>query len=426
MLPEAEKRLLDNTRQKVREFLREVSHVGESEFPYGQSEEALKKLRRIFRTRLALLDQYDDKSDPAIAKNQCAIAWSHLWVYLPLVGFILRSTNVRNAFEIYAPLLRLARNVLEPNEQYENCKTKLVLSSEWEYSPLIYSDITNIEDFVLMGIPAPESSNPLLVPLAGHELGHLLWTKEKLYDHLYPQAEDLVIDEIAHDFSTFVAAFGLQGKTTSDLTTDPDVLPLYAPSIEWLLAQAQESFCDFVGLRIFGWSYTKAHAYLLAPKLSMRRSERYPNIATRAKNLEKAAGRYNVQIDCGYVDMFEDDEEPFVTRPDLFLLSIADKSLDNLIDDLISEADRLITAAGIAHSTDEEIDNILGRYKVVVPFEGASGFPSILNAAWKVHDQPKFWKGREEVQKKRSGVLKDLVLKNIEIYELEQRKGCTP
>jgi len=49
MLSMAEKHLLANTRQRVREFLKEVSHVAESEFPYEQSEEALKKLRRMFK-----------------------------------------------------------------------------------------------------------------------------------------------------------------------------------------------------------------------------------------------------------------------------------------------------------------------------------------------------------------------------------------
>ncbi len=373
MLSQAETQLLANTRQRVKEFLREVSRVGESEFPYDQSKEALTKLRRIFKARLRLLAQYDGQSDPGLVKDQCAIVWNYLWNYLPLLGFILRSTNVRNSFEIHAPLLRLARRVLEPNEQYKDCKTKLVLSSEWDYSPLIYSNIKHIKNFVLMGIPAPESSNPLLLPLAGHELGHLLWSKENLYDQLYPKAENLVIDEITHDLGRFQTVFGLMGKTEVDVTSDPDLVPLYTPSIRWLLAQAEESFCDFVGLRIFGWSYLKAHSYLLAPKLSMARSERYPNIATRAKNLEKASNSYKVELEPGFASMFEDDEEPFVASPDLYRLSIADKSLDNLIDELITEANELITAVGISPPTEEILNKILSKYKNVVPYEKASG-----------------------------------------------------
>jgi hypothetical protein len=64
------------------------------------------------------------------------------------------------------------------------------------------------------------------------------------------------------------------------------------------------------------------------------------------------------------------------------------------------------------------------RFRLVVPFEGARGLPDILNAAWQVFDTPDFWKGRKEIRIKRNQILKDLTLKNIEIFELEQRKGA--
>jgi hypothetical protein len=114
----------------------------------------------------------DVKSHPTVVLQQCGLSLNALFVAMPLAGFLVRSTNVRNAFELYRPLLRLARDLLEPTVTPDQRRTRLVLSSEWEYSPLSYSELPDLPGVVLIGLPAPESSNPLLVPLAGHELGH--------------------------------------------------------------------------------------------------------------------------------------------------------------------------------------------------------------------------------------------------------------
>ena len=74
---------------------------------------------------------------------------------------------------MYAPVLRLARRLLGPD-------TKLLLSSEWDYSPFVYLPTRDLPEFVLIGVPAYESSNPLLISLAGHELGHNVWNQQDL------------------------------------------------------------------------------------------------------------------------------------------------------------------------------------------------------------------------------------------------------
>ena len=44
----------------------------------------------------------------------------------------------------------------------------------------------------------------------------------------------------------------------------------------------------------------------------------------------------------------------------------------------------------------------------------------ILNAAWKAFRQPDFWKDSPQVFEKKDLILKELVLKNIELFEIEQ------
>mgnify|MGYP001286141063 CR=1 FL=1 len=149
----------------------EVARLRQSEFPYKHSVEALDRIDKLFTRKLARLNAFGHSSDPAIVSQECALALRDVFRYLPLLGFILRSTNVRNAFEVYGPLLRLASAVLEPGVAKGDRRTRLLLSSEWDYSPHVYTEIADLPGFVLIGLPAPESSNPLLVPLAGHELG---------------------------------------------------------------------------------------------------------------------------------------------------------------------------------------------------------------------------------------------------------------
>ena len=67
-------------------------------------------------------------------------------------------------------------HVLDGNDP-ANRETRLILSSEWDYSPFMYDQITDLPSFVFIGLPACESANPLLLPLAGHELGHSVWVK---------------------------------------------------------------------------------------------------------------------------------------------------------------------------------------------------------------------------------------------------------
>jgi hypothetical protein len=88
------------------------------------------------------------------------------------LGLLLRSSNLRNAFEIYFPIKILSTELLEHN-------TCVVLSSEWEFSPFIYPvALDELPEFVFIGIPASECHNPLILPLAGHELGHVVWRRK--------------------------------------------------------------------------------------------------------------------------------------------------------------------------------------------------------------------------------------------------------
>ena len=250
--------------------LSQIDQLKQSEFPYPHARSVLETLQSLFQAQRTALDAISPSSTPTIAKHLCSVSLSYLFRYTPKLGFVLRSTNVRNAFEIYAPLLRIAQKLLGPD-------TKLVLSSEWKYSPHIYLPTAELKDVALIGVPAFESSNPLLVPLAGHELGHNVWGNENLVSSFEADLKAHLLDGIRKikwaDFNAYCPI-----ATHTNLESDLFVQQAWVPALTFAKRQLEEVFCDMVGLRIFGQSYMLAFAYLVAPGLLARDRNPIPKL----------------------------------------------------------------------------------------------------------------------------------------------------
>lgn len=129
--------IIESSLRRIDATIHTIQTLKDSEFPYSHSEEALLEVEKIFSVTRRALTQARDSNDEINKKQISEEALKRLFIYIPLLGFILRSTNVRNAFEIHGPLLRLSQSLLGD-------KTKLVLSSEWEYSPMTYSSVPQI------------------------------------------------------------------------------------------------------------------------------------------------------------------------------------------------------------------------------------------------------------------------------------------
>lgn len=412
---------LNYTIKRLQTFLNEISILLESEFPYKHSELALRILQASFKKELSRLKKCHPASNKDIVNLQCSRIQNELFIYLPILGFILRSTNVRNAFEVFWPILRLAGDILEPGDDMDKRKTKLILSSEWDYSPYLYRELPRLPGFALIGLPAPESSNPLLIPLSGHELGHLLWVKNRLRNHITDPIID-AINKIVHDEEgKFLDHFPSFSSLPDDLSEDIFIWPILAKSQAWALRHAEESFSDIFGLRIFGSSFLQAFCYLLSPKVSQQRSLTYPKISTRAANLKKAAERFNITVPENYLDCFEDDEDPMLTQADSFLLSVTDRTLEEIIPPLLDKVAEILSEQLLPKSSEKETIRIYNRLKQVVPTENTQSIVDILNAAWMAFEETDLWKELPQVVDRRDPILKEIVLKNIEIYEIEQR-----
>lgn len=278
---------------RLKAVLGEIGRLKESEFPYEHSREALNRIEEIFISHKRKLEGLPTDKNPAIVQMFCSAALNDLFRHLAFLGFILRSTNVRNAFEVYGPLLRLAQLILGP-------ETKLILSSEWEeYSPFTYRPISELPNFVLIGFPAPESSNPLLIPLAGHELGHTIWNVKSLAAHYAQRVEEAMLSAIRDRFEDYQKFYpGHAGKNEDVVPENLFIKRAIALPSEWAIKQCEELFCDFVGLFLFDAAYLHAFAYLFAPTAGQR-SLLYPNTLTRVQRLREAAAKFRTKIGAG-------------------------------------------------------------------------------------------------------------------------------
>jgi hypothetical protein len=416
-------------RKRLSVCLDEIARLKEIEFPYIHSRSALIELDQYFHSLRNQLSSLDEDADPGVISQNCAITLDALWAFLPILGFVLRSTNVRNAFEVYGPLLRLAQGLLEPKASPETRKTKLLLSSEWDYSPFLYR-VPALPDFVLIGLPAPESANPLLVPLAGHELGHSVWQAQRRAAEFDTKVTQQLLSIIRGRWADYQAAYPML-KTIDELTTTVFGFQSWYQAKTWALEQTEESFCDFVGLRLFGDSYLHAFAYLLAPRDSSARPPIYPNNVTRARHLSRAADVFKVQSyekdgRPAYETLFEDRPEPSLAEADRLQLSLADQTLEELIEDLIIRADQAVTSSEVSLPSEEETARVYGRFEHLVPCENVKTLADIISAAWRAYEKPDLWIGAAQPSLNKDVVLRELVLKNVEVFEIEQILKETP
>ena len=367
----------------------------------------------MFESHLAWIEKVRVALDPKLKDQVCQRANQDIARLLPILGFCLRATNVRNAFELFVPLLEIAKQLLKAD-------TKLILSSEWMFSPLTYPLVfPELPDFVLIGLPAPESCNPLVVPLAGHELGHSVWRVHKIEQRLSPLMEAAVIATLKADWANFKRIHSYPGDVTA-IQNDLFINSISVSAQKRALAQAQEIFCDSIGIRIFGSSYFYAFEYLLRPSLGNRRSEKYPAIRERADVMLRTAKKFGLPHEANYSTRFTELNLNLGER-EAYHLSLSDKSTNAVVDEILGLVETIANDAKLPLPNDpERISDIYNCFRERNPGSDIKSLPDIINAGWKAYLDNDLWRA-DGYTGDRFGPLSELVLKTIEVMEFEIR-----
>jgi hypothetical protein len=397
------------TREKLVSFQRQITELMGSDFPIPSTKQALVAIQFIFTEEEQRLSTLLNSSQE-VKKAACANANLKIKKFLPLLGFILRSTNVRNSFELADPITRLSKRILKRDLTF-------VLSSEWDFSPLTYTfSFKELPDVIFLGLPSFESANALIIPLAGHELGHWIWRHQNLESQIVSLVQGNVINFYIDEWNRFRKLFW--DKDIGDIQTDTGVRDVWTTSFAYSIRQCEEIFADFMGLRLFGESYLHSFEYLVAPFTGEARSRYYPDMRTRAEFLLKAAAKFSISPPERYVQRF-DDSSGVPDPADEFILQASDAATRESVDQILSLVQKIGDDADFPCLSAEKTRACLSRIKIGVPAEEIDYIGDIVNAGWVAYRDETIIPAEEIGERRRVDVLNELLLKSIEVAEVE-------
>lgn len=408
---------VDFARLRIAAALNEIDRLIQSEFPSQSSKDAMSILQdRCSRFMVSFEDITIESSHYGreVILNRCEASLEWLFTYLPILGFILRSTNVRNGFEAYGPLLRLAQSLMGQD-------IKLIVSSEWQLTPHTYYPVTELPGFILIGLPSTESSNPLMIPLSGHEIGHAVWHLKRLNDKYNSQIRESILREIRDkEWKRYEELYPNIEKTELDGSWIGE--STWTPAIQWALHQMEEMFCDLIGICLFAESYLYAFMYLIAPG-TRHRSLRYPNMKDRVRYLVSAASDFGVEIPTDFAQSFNPDKEDNFDQRIKFLLSMADNAAALNEADILQMVMEFTSNSSTPERDDARVNHIVDEFKkFVVPTADPEAVVNIMCAGWKCSNDCDLWEHIPQIEPKDwERVLRDIIYKSLEVSEIHER-----
>jgi hypothetical protein len=312
---------------------------------------------------------------------------------------------VRNSFESYAPIREVGTKLLGQD-------LRLIVGSEWTYNPFTYPiPATDLAEFVLVGLPASEAQNALLLPIAGHELGHALWLRSKEKARLTNKILQLTIEKFKSRWDEVKEEFP-EGVNKNEIDGDLQSREIWSKTNDIALRQCEEVFCDLVGFWIYGEAYIHAFSYILSPDNGARHSNLYPANRQRAQYLAKVAISWGGVAARKLPERFAKPEEP----SDLYA-RLAIEITTELVNDIATIVKNVCQDRDVRRPGEQGVELASQSFLKVSPADERSTAAEVLCAAWKIRTNFGDWhiSGTEDIRK--IGILNDLVLKSFEVNE---------
>jgi hypothetical protein len=320
---------------------------------------------------------------------------------------------VRNPFELHDPILQISRLFLGED-------AKLILSTEWDFSPLMFSFADpDLDRFVFVGLPATEASNALIIPLVGHEIGHSVWYRYDLETFVAKHVKKCLAKEIYERRDQFSALYtGFNPQTFSSNVPDLPFVEHWKRATVLCTKHCEEIFCDLIGLRIFGSSYLHAFEYLLGPHWGSRSSE-YPDNITRVQALALATKEWSLPSRKGVLSSIE-AEAIKLSPADNILLEAIDAATPRITPILIRKAGRIAAKVGSPLYMRSKPVQVLRDFRHFHPSNHADSFVEIIAAGWHAYLDDNFW-DRNILPSEKIDILSELIFKSIEVMEFHRR-----
>ncbi|MDB4875595.1 MAG: hypothetical protein JWM41_2041 [Gemmatimonadetes bacterium] len=386
--------------EKVDRVIDRIDAVRRGSLLQADTADALAAIAEHFQEHRSQLHAFNvNATDAAVVENHCELILLSLFHFLPHIGFLHRARHPSNPFEVHGPLKRLAQLAIDSD-------VRLIISSEWEFSPYTHPSMGGIPNFILLGLPASEADNALLIPIAGHEFGHPVWVRQQLAKRFARAIEAGIFNQMRGRWKEVSAALGLTDE--AELRQDQRAISARAQLGGFVRAQCEEIFCDLFGLFVFGESYCHAFAHLLAPGLAADKTFSYPTARRRAEILEVAAPVFGTAAPAAFSQRFR-ASPPGDLFPELMSATVSDL-LPQLIDAVASYAsNRGLTVPGTVGRVEAKLS--LER---ITPAPASSSLPEIMCAGWDLWTNDQLWASTPYLRNERGRLINDLVLKSVQ------------
>lgn len=392
------------TQRRARNFEKTLQGLLNCEFPYGDGRQAARRLLDDFLAYQKVTFSVGiRRRNPSLRLDACTHLNGRIAELHVIAGIILRSTNTRNAFEIFDPLKRMAEALLG------TCA--LVLSSEWHYSPFALPSM--LKGTIFIGMPAVEAGCILFAPLAGHELGHALWQKHEFERDWRGLAQEVVVS-----------------KYPSWSPERLDDLAQIDRTVDLVLSQVQEIYSDFVGLHCFGDSYLRAFFYVTSPGSGRPRDASYPSIHQRAEVLWREAEKLYPGLQKPDGSLFQETTASGVNHISQHV-QIADSATAVLVNEIAERVQFALKDYDRAELAEPIDERIVRDFRAARPSRHASSLSQVTRAAWLAVDRTLESTDGAESEEEREleqdqrvqflGQLDEVALKTIEVIEYKKR-----
>lgn len=407
MDPQAQsKHRLASAKRRLASFLEQIEELRSSSFPHEDGVEALGLIERHFQGLQDQVEGTEDDMFPALVDQTCVSVTAQVGKAIVILGLILRSTNVRNPFELHYALGQMVRRAIGEH-------VRVLVSSEWTYTPFTWPmNFDMLPDFVIIGTPASESSNALVAPLAGHEIGHSAWRHFKTVATAVAQAVNPAIDAALERKprvrDRLLKELGLEELGSRVLTERCAVSAM---------KQVEEVFCDLFGLYLFGSAYLHAYDYLVAPGAALAILD-YPSDGRRVRFLCEAAKAWSVPLDADFASSWRDtthySEHQMMHE---IVAEVVEEMVPTMRDMLFEE----MRGRPIALPREEKTLEVGRSFERNEPFDGRASVAEIVIAGWR--NLLAAGGLADGADRDRLRVLNDLMLKSIEVAEYRERTG---
>jgi hypothetical protein len=377
--------------QKLDAVIHLVKRLLADDYPHKDSKLALEKILEFYESEREILNSIDETAELDTVLEICRHININIVLLKPFIVLLLRSSHLRNAFEIYFPLKVLATELLDEN-------SRVVLSSEWAFSPFTYPvALEQLPTFVFIGVPASECHNPLVIPLAAHELGHVVWRRNGAKGEFDPIILTTILDIYRSRWD--------------------DVKKLFDGTLD--LGKIETDM-------FIGQAFLFSFRYLIAPSLGHVRSVYYPRARSRAEYMQSGAVSYGLPKITDFVDAFN-DKEFSLPSAERFVIEVADATTERLQQQLPALVRKYSGRAEHFRTGSIHENQIVRNFRNLVPSAAVTSISAIVNAAWELRLSIDDWNilgtvtDQVSQRAEKLRILRDLVLKSFEVYEFQKR-----